>query len=160
MDLDEVQKLLELMESHGLDEVEIEQGDTRIKLRKGGSSPMPIPTVIAAPLHVAAANGLPEAAAPQNGAEAAKEEKDDAGKIASPMVGTFYRSPTPDADSFVHVGDHVTADQVVCIIEAMKVMNEIKAEAEGEILSILVESGESVEYGQPLMTIRHSTPSD
>jgi len=81
-------------------------------------------------------------------------ESEETVEIASPMVGTFYRAPTPDADPFVNVGDRVAPDQVVCIIEAMKVMNEIKAEAEGEVVRVLVENGESVEYGQPLMVIR------
>ena len=156
MDLDHIRELLELMESHGLDEVEIEQGDMRIRLKKTGSTPVTTP-VIAASLPVVAANG-PQAQAGETpgetGAEKREQEDESVVETTSPMVGTFYRSPTPDGDPFVSVGDHVTPDQVVCIIEAMKVMNEIKAEAEGEVLSILVESGESVEYGQPIMTIR------
>ena len=72
------------------------------------------------------------------------------------MVGTFYRAASPDAEPFINEGDHVTPDQVVCIIEAMKVMNEIKAEMEGEVVSVLIENGESVEFGQPMVTIRRT----
>jgi acetyl-CoA carboxylase biotin carboxyl carrier protein len=156
MDIDNVEKLLELMEAHGLQEVEIEQGDVRIKLRKSGEAS---PAVFAAapaagqdvpvPVNGAVPNGAPaQAPASQPPAD------ENVFEVRSPMVGTFYRSPAPDADSFVHEGDTVAADAVVCIIEAMKVMNEIKAECDGEIAEILVENGESVEYGQVLMVIR------
>ena len=154
MDLENVVELLKLMESHGLDEVEIEQDNMRIRLKKGGVAQI-APTVIAASAPLAAGNGLAAAANPA--AAPAADEKapaEDVVEVPSPMVGTFYRSPAPDADLFVQEGDHVTADSVVCIIEAMKVMNEIKAECEGEVVRILVENGESVEYGQPLMVIR------
>jgi acetyl-CoA carboxylase biotin carboxyl carrier protein len=146
MDLQRVQELLELMETHGLDEIEVEQEGIRIRLRKAGQPPA-LPAYAAPPPVVA---GNPHAAS-----VAAPETADkDLLQVTSPMVGTFYRSPSPDADSFANVGDTIAADQVVCIIEAMKVMNEIKSEVEGEIVGILVENGESVEYGQPLMTVR------
>jgi len=156
MDMRNVVKLVKLMDTHGLDEVEVEEGELHIRLKKGGARDAPpavaAPVIVPAP--TAPANG------PANGAPAAPEPppkpKDDTVEIPSPMVGTFYRSPTPDADSFVNVGDNVGPDTVICIIEAMKVMNEIKAEAEGEIVSILVENGESVEYGQPIMTVKPS----
>ena len=159
MDMKNVVKLVKLMEAHGLDEVEVEEGELHIRLKKGGTphqaAPAAAPVIVSAPAAPAApangpANGAP--AAPEPAAEA----KSDTVEIPSPMVGTFYRSSTPDADAFVNVGDNVTADTVICIIEAMKVMNEIKAEAEGEIVSIHVENGESVEYGQPIMTLRPS----
>jgi acetyl-CoA carboxylase biotin carboxyl carrier protein len=149
MDLQDVMKLLELMEARHLDEIEVEQGDVRIRLRKGGAPPvvMPIAAAPAAAAHPTAAPAAPDA---EKAAEA------NLAKITSPMVGTFYRAASPDADPFVNEGDHVTADQVVCIIEAMKVMNEIKAEMEGEVVSVLIENGESVEFGQPMVTIRRT----
>ncbi|MEM7264308.1 MAG: acetyl-CoA carboxylase biotin carboxyl carrier protein, partial [Planctomycetota bacterium] len=87
-------------------------------------------------------------------AAAAPAAADTAGAVTSPMVGTFYRSPNPDADAFVDIGDRVEEGQVICIIEAMKVMNEVKAEVSGTLEAILVENGESVEFGQPLFRIR------
>ena len=150
MDLQDVMKLLELMEARHLEEIEVEQGDVHIRLRKGGAPPVMMP-IAAAP--VAAAN--PQAAAAA-AADAEKVAEANLAKITSPMVGTFYRSASPDAEPFINEGDHVTADQVICIIEAMKVMNEIKAEMEGEVVSVLIENGESVEFGQPMVTIRRS----
>jgi acetyl-CoA carboxylase biotin carboxyl carrier protein len=141
-------KLLELMEARHLDEIEVEQGDTRIRLRKGGATPMVVP------IAAAAAPANPQAAPAAPAAEKAPEP--DLAKITSPMVGTFYRAASPEGEPFISEGDHVTADQVICIIEAMKVMNEIKAEKEGEVVSILIENGESVEFGQPMVTIRPS----
>jgi len=152
MDLQDVLKLLELMESRHLDEIEVEQGGVRIRLKKGSATPAPAPIVVTP---VAAVN-------PQGNSNAAPAVEKPAPpdselvKVTSPMVGTFYRAASPDAEPFVNEGDRVAADQVVCIIEAMKVMNEIKAEVEGEVVSILIESGESVEYGQPMLTIRRS----
>jgi len=155
MDLQEVLKLLDLMESHGLDEIEVEQGGVRIRLKKAGHASVVAP-VIAAPLPPAHSGGNPTAA-PAAEKLAAKEE--ELAQVTSPMVGTFYRAASPDADPFVSEGDRVTPEQVICIIEAMKVINEIKAEVEGEVVSILVENGESVEYGQAMMTIRRAGPS-
>lgn len=151
MDLQEVLKLLELMESHGLDEVEIEQEGKRIRLKKSSPVVAPAPVIVQAPHPAAAPAAVTAAPAP-----AAPAEDKSLAKIVSPMVGTFYRAPSPEAESFVNAGDKINAEQVVCIIEAMKVMNEIKAEMEGEIVEVLVENGESVEYGQPLFTVRRS----
>jgi acetyl-CoA carboxylase biotin carboxyl carrier protein len=149
MDLQDVMKLLELMEARHLEEIEVEQGDTRIRLRKGGAPPVVVP-IAAAP--ATAANSQPVPAAPNP----EKDAETNLFKITSPMVGTFYRAASPDAEPFINEGDHVTPDQVICIIEAMKVMNEIKAEREGEVVSILIENGESVEFGQPMVTIRRT----
>jgi len=159
MDLEQVVKLLALMESHDLDEVEIEQDDMRIRLKKGGSPAIAAP-VIAAPVPVTAplnnrnpaVNGVAPAA--QSAAGQAETGDKNTVEVPSPMVGTFFRAPSPETDPFVSQGDHVTADTVICIIEAMKVMNEIKAEVEGEVIEIPVENGESVEYGQTIMVIR------
>ncbi len=152
MELQEVLKLLEVMEQHGLDEIEVEQAGTRIRLKKAGLTPMAPP----APTAVAPAPAAPAAAtAPAATPAAPKAEADaDLVKITSPMVGTFYRAASPDAEPFVSPGTAVAVDQVLCIIEAMKVMNEIKSEIEGEIVSVLVENGESVEFGQPLFAVR------
>jgi acetyl-CoA carboxylase biotin carboxyl carrier protein len=152
MDLQDVLKLLDLMESRHLDEIEVEQGGVRIRLKKAGATPPPAPVVLTP---VAALN-------PQGSSDSApaaqKSGPSDSElvKVVSPMVGTFYRSASPDAEPFVNEGDRIAADQVVCIIEAMKVMNEIRAEVEGEVVSILIENGESVEFGQPMLTIRRS----
>lgn len=160
MDLKHVVKLLELMENHGLDEVEVEQGGLRIRLKKGGAQAVAAP-IITAPMPMMPVNqpatpaGATAVEAAQNGAT----QPDNTVEVTSPMVGTFYRSPAPDAESFVSEGDMITADTVVCIIEAMKVMNEIKAEKEGEIVKILIETGESVEYGQPIMIVRKPSSS-
>ena len=163
MDMKPVVKLVKLMEAHSLEEVEVEQGDIHIRLKKGSSTPVAT-SVIATPVQiVAAVNGNPGAAAPSH-AEALAQGKDAAEKegtieVTAPMVGTFYRSSSPDTDHFVSEGDPVEPDTVICIIEAMKVMNEIKAEAEGEVVRFLVENGESVEYGQPIMVIRPTNPT-
>ena len=138
------------MEARHLEEIEVEQGDVRIRLRKGGAPPVAVP-IVAAP--AAAAN--PQAARRRPRGRKGRPEANLV-KITSPMVGTFYRAASPDAEPFVNEGDHVTPEQVVCIIEAMKVMNEIKAEMEGEVVSILIENGESVEFGQPMVTIRRT----
>ena len=148
MDLQEVLKLLELMEAHGLDEIEVEQGGKRIRLKKSCPIVAPAHVIAQAPHATPAPAAAPAAAAPA-------EDKNIV-RILSPMVGTFFRAHSPDGEAFVNVGDSVNAEQVVCIIEAMKVMNEIKADTEGEIVEVLVENGESVEYGQPLFTVRHA----
>ena len=137
------------MEARHLDEIEVEQGETRIRLRKGGAPPVAVP-IAAAPAAAANPQAVPAASEAEKAAEA------NLVKITSPMVGTFYRAASPDAEPFINEGDHVTPDQVICIIEAMKVMNEIKAEREGDVVSILIENGESVEFGQPMVTIRRT----
>ncbi|MEO0415574.1 MAG: acetyl-CoA carboxylase biotin carboxyl carrier protein [Verrucomicrobiota bacterium] len=161
MDLKDIEKIVELMDEHGLTQFKLEQDETKLELKKGGdvdidavsklmanSAPayMPMP---AAPAPAAAA---PAAVAADSGAAAAPAP---AGKeITSPMVGTFYTSSAPDADAFVKVGDTVSEDSVVCIVEAMKVMNEIKAEISGEIVEVLVENGTPVQYGEALFRVK------
>ncbi|MBN1917099.1 MAG: acetyl-CoA carboxylase biotin carboxyl carrier protein [Verrucomicrobia bacterium] len=141
MDLDEIRQILQLMEENGLAEFELERDGLRIALRKAVAG---VPVITAVPQAVAAAP-----------AQSAAEVKDE-GKFAyvtSPMVGTFYVAPSPDSPPFVNIGDAVTKDTVVCILEAMKVMNEIKAEIEGTIVEVLVENAEPVEYGEPLFRV-------
>ena len=150
VDLAEVRRLVKLMEASELAEVEIELEGKRVRVVRAGAV---APVVTAAHVPVAAAPAAP--GAPAAAAPTAPEAKRGV-EIPSPMVGTFYRSPSPDAAPFTEVGDRIAKDTVVCIIEAMKVMNEIKAEVEGEILEILVQNGEPVEFGQPLFLIRPS----
>ncbi len=151
MDLKEIKQIVDLMKRSSLTEFEIEEEGLKLRIcRKHGETQ----TIVAAPAPagVAAASApAPVAAAP---AEPAKAAVDPAKLIKSPMVGTFYAAPSPESPSFVKVGDSVSADSTVCILEAMKVMNEIKAEVNGTIAEILVQNGESVEYGQPLFRLK------
>lgn len=153
LDLEEIRKLVELIDSHGFTEFEIERDGVHIRLRReltpqivqGLAPAMPPPTAPAAP--VAAPVSEAKAAAPSAPNEALHI-------ITSPIVGTFYRSPSPEAGPFVNIGTHVSPDTIVCIVEAMKLMNEIQAETAGEIVEILVENGQPVEYGQPLFGVK------
>ena len=138
-----IEEMLQLMESRGLVELEMEQQGLRIRLKKATSSPTPqvmeYVTGIAQPVAIPA---------PKKGAEEGRQLA-----IKSPMVGTFYRAPAPDAPPFVEVGQDIDVGQVVCILEAMKLMNEIKSEVAGRIAETLVENGSPVEYGQPLFVV-------
>ncbi len=154
-ELDRVRRLIDLMKEHGLTEVDLRQGDQQIRLARSQDNPAAasmIPTMIpAAQVPVA-----PVAAAPATPAPAQATEGDDEANIAyikAPMVGTFYSRPNPDADSFVKIGDHVNEDSTVCIIEAMKVFNEIPAEVRGRVVAILVDDDEPLEFGKPLFKI-------
>ena len=146
-DVRKVRKFIELMNEHDLAEVDLRQGDQRIRLRRGQE-----PVISAPSLPLAAAQAAP-AAAPTSPTAAADDDA-NAVFVTSPMVGTFYASPSPEAPPFVSVGDSVGPDTVVCIIEAMKVFNEIPAECAGKILSRLVENGAAVEYGQKLYKVQ------
>jgi len=162
VNLDELRELIGLMRDNGLAELELEREDFRVRLRRdGGNTHEPnvvvpdrpsIPIPIIDPVLRA-----PDAAPPAAPAADTKKSDDapeDLHIITSPIVGTFYRSPSPTADAFVKIGSNVEVDTVVCIIEAMKLMNEIQAEAAGEVVKIYVENGQPVEYGQPLFGIR------
>ena len=157
MKLEEIKSIVKLMSENDLTEFKIESEDMHLCIRRG-SSAAPAPAIAAAPQVIQApapqviqAPPAPEAAAPA--AAPAQAVPDKSKIIESPIVGTFYRSATPGADAFVKVGSKVEADQTVCIVEAMKVMNEIKAEKSGVIKEILVENGEPVEFGQPLFVL-------
>jgi len=143
IDIDSLRQLLALMSEHGLAELEVEQEDLVVRLRKAGAG---APAAAPGPAMAAPAAPAPVAAHP------AAEEK--LPTVNSPMVGTFYVAPTPDAAAFVKVGDRVTEDSVVCIIEAMKVFNEIRAEMSGTIEKILVKDSQPVEFGQPMFVVR------
>ena len=146
-DVKRIRRLVELMNEHELSEIDLRQGEQRIKIRKGQE---PVVTAPAAQQTLAVA---PPAAAAPAAANAAKAAESDLAVIKSPMVGTFYAAPSPDAAPFVKVGDHVGASSTVCVIEAMKVFNEIPAELSGQIVAVLVENGEPVEFDQPLFKV-------
>jgi acetyl-CoA carboxylase biotin carboxyl carrier protein len=162
MDLKLIQRLIKLMKDGEVFELELEddQAGTRLRLKRGrpeapaAASPGVVHVMHGAPL---AAPAAAPASAPTGAPAPAAPVSPPAAKgvtIHSPMVGTFYRSPSPEADPFVRVGSRVELNRTLCIIEAMKVMNEIKAEISGELLEILVESGEPVEFGQPLFLVK------
>lgn len=155
MDIKEIKQIVDLMKRSGLTEFQLEEKDFKLRIcRKTNevqtfyqaATPAPFPA------GTGPANGSPPA--PANGTPEVEKPVDETKLIRSPMVGTFYTSPSPESPSFVKVGDAVSEDTVVCILEAMKVMNEIKAEAKGVIAEILIENGESVEYGQPLFRLK------
>ena len=155
MNLDDVREILALMRDNGLSEFEIEREGLKLRLRKdaapvvvAGVLPAQVGTPIAAAPAAVAAGGAP--AAPV----AAGEAEVELAVVKSPIVGTFYRSPEPGAASFVEIGTTVKKGQVLCIIEAMKLMNEIDSEYDGEIVNIYVESGQPVQYGERLFAIR------
>lgn len=155
MDLRKVKKLIEMVEASQIAEITVEDEGGKISVKKVGSSvevmTLPAGTVPAAV--PAAAPAVQPAAGPE-GAGPAKDKLDEGLKpIISPMVGTFYRSPSPEAPAFVEVGDTVAVGQVLCIVEAMKLFNEIESEQTGKVARILVQNGEPVEYGQILMLI-------
>ena len=149
MDLRKLKKLIDLVQESGIAELEITEGEEKVKIVKGGA-------VIAmqAPAHAPLAAALPRAAAAAAAPAAAEGEAGQEGHVVkAPMVGTFYRSPSPDAKAFVEVGQAVKEGDTICIIEAMKLMNEIEADAAGVVKAILVENGQPVEYGQPLFIL-------
>lgn len=156
MKLEEIKSIVKLMSENDLTEFKIESEDMHLCIRRGSSNSGSaiIPSVMTAP-QVIQPQVQPQAAQPAAPAPAAvpAAAPDKSKIIESPIVGTFYRSATPGADAFVQVGSKVSADQTVCIIEAMKVMNEIKAEKSGTVKEILVENGEPVEFGQPLFIL-------
>ena len=140
-DLKRIQEIIEIMKENDLAEVEISHGDDRIHLKRSSVHH----AMTAVPL-------MPPAPPPPP--EPAIEKKEDLAEIPSPMIGTFYAQPSPDSEAFVEVGSHITPATVVCVIEAMKVMNEIKAETSGTIVEILVSSGQAIEFGQTLFKVK------
>jgi acetyl-CoA carboxylase biotin carboxyl carrier protein len=152
MDIKQIQELIKFVSRSGVNEVAIEQENFKITIKTNQT-----PTVVTATLPVPAAPVLPAAPAPQPvSATEAKPATEDVSKyitIKSPMIGTFYRSSSPDKPYFVNVGDEVTTGKVVCIIEAMKLFNEIESEVSGRIVKVLVENASPVEYDQPLFLV-------
>jgi acetyl-CoA carboxylase biotin carboxyl carrier protein len=153
VDLKDIKAIIDLMKKNSITEFELEQQDSKLRLKRGlnGGSPAPqaddsVP-MIPLPQSYAAAAAAPGAAPAANTGEI---------DIKSPMIGTFYRSPSPEAQAYIEIGSEVGPESVVCIIEAMKVMNEIKSEVKGVVTQILVENGKPVEFGQPLFKVRPS----
>ena len=161
MDLRKLKKLIDLVQESGIGEIEITEGEERVRIARGGH----VSVTPAAPVHApgaatppAASAALPAAPSPAPGAAAgpapAEPSAGEAGHaVKSPMVGTFYRAPSPEAKPFVTIGETVKEGQTLCVIEAMKLMNEIEADAAGVVKAILVENGQPVEYGQALFII-------
>ena len=152
MDIRKVKKLIELLEESGIDELEIKEGEESVRISRHSKQPAcaPQPVYAQAPAPVAAPVA---AAAPSADAAPAAAPKLNGTVARSPMVGTFYRAASPTSANFVEVGQTVKKGDILCIVEAMKMMNHIEAEASGVIESILVENGQPVEYDQPLFTI-------
>ncbi len=150
MDLKDIKAIIDLMKKNSIQEFELERQDFKIKLKRGGGGVIAMPAYDdAQPVMMPQSVAAPAAGAPQIAAVNSNETD-----IKSPMIGTLYRSPSPESAAYVEVGTEVGPDTVVCIIEAMKVMNEIKAEARGVITQILVDNAKPVEFGQPLFKIR------
>ncbi len=156
MDLDDIERILDLVKAHDLAEFELERDGLKIRVRKASPAYGGAPLIHAmhAPAIAPVSPAVPLAAAGAASAPPADEDTLELAVVKSPIVGTFYRAPEPGAPAFVDVGQHVKKDQVLCIIEAMKLMNEITSEYEGEIVSIYVENGKPVQYGERLFAIR------
>jgi len=157
--LSEIKELIKLIDQTSVQELEIENEGTRLFIRKPGKTE--VVNVHAAPIQptyqpqvVPAATAAPVAQVQAEAAPVAQETNSNLHKIVSPMVGTFYSASSPEASAFVSVGDKVKEKSVVCIIEAMKLMNELEAEVKGEIVEVLVENGQLVEFGQPLFLVK------
>lgn len=156
MNLEEIRTLAEIMSQNGLTAIEITEGETNIRLEKEQPLPAPAPMCIsAAPAAVPAAPAAAAAPAQEAAPAPAAPSGDFSSlqEVKSPMVGVFYDSPSPEADPYVKVGDKVKKGDVLCIIEAMKLLNEITAESDGEIVDICAHNGDVVEYGQTLFKI-------
>lgn len=153
MDLKDIKKVVLMMKENDLTKFSMEEENFKLELKRGGdvvqvaAPAAPAPVAVAAPAPAAAAAPAPAAAAP------AADENSGLVEITSPMVGTFYTAPSPDADEFASVGMSITESSVVCIVEAMKVMNEIQADVKGTIKKILVDNATPVQFGQPLFLV-------
>jgi acetyl-CoA carboxylase biotin carboxyl carrier protein len=149
MDIRKVKKLIELLEESGVAEIEIKEGEESVRISRQGT----IPATMYAPPPVMSAPAPHPAPAASPAAEAPKPEEFSGHVVRSPMVGTFYRSPSPGAKSFIEEGQSVKVGDTLCIIEAMKLLNQIEADKAGTIKAVLVENGQPVEYNQPLFVI-------
>ncbi|MBI2932467.1 MAG: acetyl-CoA carboxylase biotin carboxyl carrier protein [Planctomycetes bacterium] len=155
MNLDEIKKLLELMDANKVVELEVEEEGKKIRLRRadGVTGTLSVLAPPAPPVPLMQVPGVSAAASLTAESGAAAKRPENMAEIKSPLVGTFYRAPKPDADPYVNVGDEVGPEKVLCIVEAMKVMNEIKAEMHGIVREILVKNGQAVEFGELLFVI-------
>ena len=153
MDLKDIKAIIDLMKKNSISEFELERQDFKIRLKRGGTNTVTTGAYDETPLVYTAPGAVPgnvTPLTPSPGSIAAASELE----IKAPMIGTFYRAPSPEAANYIEVGSEVNADSVVCIIEAMKVMNEIKGEVRGIVTQILVENAKPVEFGQPMFKIR------
>ena len=154
MDIKEIKELLEIIQSSGIEEFEMEEAGVRLRIRNTPSGPVLHQGPSVLPDSTPGAGvGLTHQSAP------AEKQEEDLHVFKAPIVGTFYLTPKPDAEPFVQVGDHIAKNSVVCIIEAMKIFNQIESDVAGEVVSILVENGQPVEFGEPLFKIRLSSAS-
>jgi acetyl-CoA carboxylase biotin carboxyl carrier protein len=160
IDLAFLKRLIETVESSDIDTLEISRWATKIRISKspsvvmGGNAVGPVPTQVSAGHNAAGGSAAAASPAEASGPAAAPAEAAVLEEVTSPMVGTFYRAPAPDADPYVEVGDHVKVGQTLCILEAMKLMNELEVEVGGTIVEIAVENAEPVEYGQVLFRVK------
>lgn len=154
MDIRKIKKLIELVEESGIMELEISEGEESVRISRGTAAPSSVQYTIPAAAPVAAPAPVAQAAPAAASAPAASASDDLAGHvIRSPMVGTFYRSPSPEAKAFVEVGQAVKVGDALCIVEAMKMMNRIEADKAGVVKAILINDGEAVEFDEPLIVI-------
>lgn len=154
MTINEIKEILDLFNSSNVAEMEVRRGENSVRLRRGATDISQIVPPVATPTAVAESSPPPAASTPAAAKPAPPSPDENAVLVKSPIVGTFYESPSPDAPAFVKVGDVVTPGQVLCIIESMKLMNEIEAEVGGTIAAKLVENGRPVEYGEPLFSLK------
>jgi acetyl-CoA carboxylase biotin carboxyl carrier protein len=154
MDLRKLKKLIDLVQESGIAELEITEGEEKVRIVKRGGQTREAYYMVPGPQAISASPAQPAAAPAQHSPASEEAPPESEGHVVkSPMVGTFYRSPSPDAKPFAEVGDSVKKGQTICIIEAMKLMNEIEADKDGVIKAVLVETGQPVEYGEPLFVI-------
>ena len=147
MDIRKGKKLIELLEASSVDEIEIKEGEESVRISRNTGAPIAMAAPVAAPAMPAPAALAPAPVTPEAAAPSA------ANAVKSPMVGTFYRSPSPDAAPFVEVGQNVRVGDVLCIVEAMKMMNQIEADRAGTVTAVHAENGDPVEFDQPLITV-------
>jgi acetyl-CoA carboxylase biotin carboxyl carrier protein len=158
-EIQHIEQLLRFMSEHNLEEFEYTHGDLRIRLKKPSAGGVSVGRQVPAPEIIVAGAASPQASAvpsPPAAPAEARPTAEDLHLVKSPIVGTYYESPSPGAEAFVKVGGYVETGQTLCIVEAMKLMNEIESDISGEVLRIFVENGQPVEYGQPLFGIRPS----
>ena len=149
MNIKQIRELAQIVSENGLSAIEIAEGENRVRIERAVAAPAAVPAVVSMPAPVAA----PTAPAPAPAAEETNVDFNRTREIKSPMVGVFYAAPSPDAKPFVEVGSKVKKGDIVCIVEAMKLMNEISAEFDGEVVDVCVHNGDVVEYGQTLFKL-------
>lgn len=156
-EIQHIEQLLQFMSEHNLEEFEYTNGELHIRLRKASAGAVvAAPRAVAAPEIIVSGSGETLLAAPGGAPAAEARSTEELHLVKSPIVGTYYEAPSPGAEAFVKVGTYVETGKVLCVVEAMKLMNEIEAEVSGEVVRVYVENGQPVEYGQPLFGIRLS----